>query len=95
MNPWIESVAALLVIAAGAGLGIAIGRRPAPWWFVGYLVPLATLLSIGATRRFERLYFTTPLSFWAEGRVQYLALAAAVQRHRQPVCSCRGRSPAA
>jgi hypothetical protein len=40
MNPWIETLGAILLAAFGAVLGWWFSRRPKPWGTSGYFLPL-------------------------------------------------------
>ena len=62
-----------------AVLGVLVGRRCArwrhPWWLVGYVVPLAIVISISLSRWFPWLELQWPFRWILAGRTEFALLA--------------------
>ncbi len=71
MNPWLETLGALLLAGLGALLGWWFSRLPKPWWTLGYFLPLALVMLIGSTRGYSALEFVPPMSWLVAGRTEF------------------------
>jgi predicted double-glycine peptidase len=77
MNPWLESIGVVLLGLLGAWLGRWCSRRPAPWWTLGYFVPLLLVVLVALPRWLESLTFVSPFCWLTAGRREYALLALA------------------
>lgn len=72
---WLETVG----VAGLAVLGVLVGRRCArwwhPWWLIGYVVPLAIVVSISLSRWFPWLELQLPFRWVLAGRTEFALLA--------------------
>jgi hypothetical protein len=75
MNPWLQALGALALIAAGAVAGLGSSRLRKPWWALGYLAPLVLICLIGLARRWDALAFHAPFSWAMSGRTEFVVLA--------------------
>jgi hypothetical protein len=75
MSPLIETAGVTLLALAGVALGRWFARRPAPWWFLGYLLPLAIITLIGLAHRFRPLELLAPFSWLMAGRTEFAVFA--------------------
>ncbi len=78
MNPWTETLAVTALAVFGALLGWGCSRLRAPWWGLGYLVPMSVVLvRVVVARRPE--WALHPLIAWQwTGRWAFAGAAAAV-----------------
>lgn len=74
-SAWLET----LGVAVLAVLGVLVGRRCArwrhPWWLIGYVVPLAIVVSISLSRWFPWLELRRPFRWVLAGRTEFALLA--------------------
>jgi predicted double-glycine peptidase len=71
MTPWLESLAVLLLAAAGMLLGAWFSRLHKPWWLLGYCLPLLLILIYATASRDPALAFTPPISWMMLGRAKF------------------------
>lgn len=74
MNLWLETVGAASFAFAGVLLGYFFSRLPKPYWILGYLIPLALILTYGIAIHFPALSFTPPISWMTLGRKKFAIL---------------------
>jgi predicted double-glycine peptidase len=73
MNPWVESLAVLLLAAGGMLVGAWFSRLPKPWWLFGYFLPLLVVISFDIANRCAALAFVPPVSWLMLGRNKFAA----------------------
>jgi hypothetical protein len=73
MNPWVESLAVLLLAAGGMLLGAWFSRLPRPWWLFGYFLPLSLVIVFDIANRHPSLSFVPPVSWLMLGRNKFAA----------------------
>ena len=78
MNPWLETTGVILIAVFGVLAGRACSRFRKPWWVLGYILPLVLIAMLAMLRFNNRLYFVSPFSWIATGRVRYVVLSLAV-----------------
>lgn len=71
MNPWLETVAVILLTLLGAGLGRICSRLPKPWWLLGYFIPFVIVVLVGLPRINRNLAFVPPISWLVSGRTLF------------------------
>jgi predicted double-glycine peptidase len=90
MNPWLETLGALLFAAIGALLGKWFSQLSGRRWIWGYAIASLPLLVIGFSRRIYSLLFIPPFSWLLAGRLPFaiagfaIALLISVLLHRCP-----------
>jgi hypothetical protein len=72
MTPWLETLGVCLLALLGYGLGRWISRWRKPFWLIGYILPLALIVVIAATRRYSVLEFIPPWSWLVAGRTEFV-----------------------
>lgn len=77
MNPWLETVFAALTALSGLYLGKAFVNLRRPWWFTGYLLPLAVIAAVVITGFNETIGFMPPSCWLATGRIKFVILSLA------------------
>ncbi len=77
MNPWFETVFAAIIALSGLYLGKAFANLQRPWWFAGYLLPLAVIAIVAITGFNETLGFLPPFCWFATGRIKFVTLSLA------------------
>jgi predicted double-glycine peptidase len=78
MNPWVETILALLACLLGVAFGRICASWKRPWWLLGYVAPLAVVIAYGVWVRSPELA-TTPLFSWILiGRWRYVLVGAGV-----------------
>jgi predicted double-glycine peptidase len=78
MNPWVETILALLACISGVAFGRICASWKRPWWLLGYLAPLAVVVAYAVWVRSPALA-TTPLFSWILiGQWRYLLVGAGV-----------------
>ena len=78
MNPWLETTGVILISVFGVFAGRACLRFQKPWWVLGYILPLALIAMLAMIRFNNTLYFVSPFSWIAVGRVRFVVLSLAV-----------------
>ncbi len=68
---WAEAVGVAILGGAGFLLGRWFSRRRAPWWTLGYFLPLALVIAVGLARHFPVLEFVRPFSWLLAGRWEF------------------------
>ena len=77
MDPWLETIAVVLVALLGIVLGKAFSRIRRPSWTLGYFVPLVLIAVLVAPRYANSLAFVPPF-YWFTGRIKFVILCLAV-----------------
>lgn len=67
MNLWAIAILALVCALTGVALGRWFSKLRYPFWVIGYLVPLAVVLTYALAYRFPILMFQPPFSWIAMG----------------------------
>jgi len=75
MNPWIELIGVIFLALVGAGVGVFFSRLRAPYWFIGYILPLVLVGMIGAAQHIACLNFIPPFSWLMSGQNEYMVFA--------------------
>lgn len=75
MNPWVESLAVLLLAAGGVLTGAWFSRLPKPWWIFGYFLPLTFVVLIDIANRNPALTFAPLLYGLLLGHSRFAAHA--------------------
>src|SRR5262245_53060525 len=70
-NPWLEAAVVVGLAFAGYLLGRYFSKRRAPWWVLGYLLPLLPILLFILGRRFPHWEFVPPISWLLAGRTEF------------------------
>jgi len=78
MNPWLETIGVILIAVFGVFAGRACSRFRKPWWVLGYILPLVLIAMLAMLRFNNTLYFVSPFSWIAAGRIRYVVLSLAV-----------------
>jgi hypothetical protein len=78
MNPWLETTGVVLIAVLGVFAGRACSRFRKPYWVLGYIVPSALIVMLAMVRFNYTLYFVSPFSWIAAGRVRFVILSLAV-----------------
>jgi len=78
MNPWLETIGAVLVAVLGILVGRVFSRFRRPCWTLGYFVPLALLAMLVIARCNGSLAFVAPFSWMMAGRTKFIILALVV-----------------
>lgn len=77
MNPWSETLVAAAGGIAGAFIGLRLAKSPKLWW-LGYTIPLAYILAIGAAARWPQTAALPLLAWSTMGRVRHLVAGFAI-----------------
>jgi hypothetical protein len=75
--PWLETVAVVLLAAAGVFAGARLSRLRRPWWLAGVVIPLAVVGAIGLARHEPRFASAPPIAWLVAGRRQFISIALA------------------
>jgi len=78
MNPWLETTGVILIAVFGVLAGRACSRFRKPYWVLGYILPSVLIAMLAMVRFNNTLYFVSPFSWIATGRVRYVVLSLAV-----------------
>ena len=78
MNPWLETTGVILIAVCGVFVGRACSRFRKPWWALGYILPSVLIVMLAMVRFNNALYFVTPFTWIAAGRVRFVVLSLAV-----------------
>jgi predicted double-glycine peptidase len=78
MNPWLETMGVVLIALFGVFAGRACSRFRKPWWVLGYILPSVLIAMLAMVRFNNTLYFVSPFSWIAVGRVRFVVLSLAV-----------------
>src|SRR4030042_6308866 len=78
MNPWLETTGVILIAVFGVFAGRAWSRFRKPWWVLGYILPSVLIAMLAMLRFNNALYFVSPFSWVAAGRVRYVVLCLGV-----------------
>src|SRR4051794_3786445 len=73
MNLWLGAGIALLCSVAGVALGWSLSRIRGPYWIIGYLIPLALILSYAVVSHVPTLMFVAPFSWFTMGLKKFAA----------------------
>jgi len=74
MNPWLETIGVALLAGAGWWLGRWFSKLPAPYWGVGWLVPLILVVLYALAIREPSFAFVPPVSWMMMGRTKYAVI---------------------
>jgi len=77
VNPWLETVFAAVTALSGLYLGKAFTNLRRPWWFTGYLLPLAVIAAVVITGFNETVCFMPPFCWLPTGRIKFVILSLA------------------
>lgn len=77
MNPWLETVFAAVTALSGLYLGKAFTNLRRPWWFTGYLLPLAVIAIVVITGFNETIAFLPPFCWLPTGRIKFVIISLA------------------
>ena len=78
MSPWLETTGVILIAVFGVVAGRACSRFRKPWWVLGYILPGVLIAMLAMVRFNNDLYFVSPFSLVAAGRVRFVILSLAV-----------------
>ena len=78
MNPWLETTGVVLIAVFGVFVGRAFSRFRKPYWVLGYILPGVLIAMLAMLRFNSNLYFISPFSWIAAGRIRYVVLSLAV-----------------
>lgn len=78
MNPWLETIAVIMVAALGILAGKLSSRFHKCWWMVGYFVGLFFIAMLAAARCNYSLSFIPPFSWFLAGRTRLVLAALAI-----------------
>ena len=78
MNPWVETTGVILIAVFGVFAGRACSRLRKHWWVLGYIVPGVLIAMLAMVRFNNALYFVSPFTWIAAGRVRFVVLSLAV-----------------
>jgi hypothetical protein len=78
MNPWLETAGVVLIAVFGIIAGRIFSRIRKPYWVLGYILPGVLIVMLAMVRFNSNLYFVSPFSWIAAGRVRYVVLSLAV-----------------
>jgi hypothetical protein len=97
MNPWVESLLAVLLAAGGVLVGAWFSRRR--YWYLGYVLPLTIIVAYTVASRVPALGFVPPFSWMLLGRGQLAVMGlVATMVLTAPMLKLprrRGRNPVA
>ena len=72
MNPSLETLIATTGAVLGAIIGLRLSKSRRLWW-LGYVVPLAYILALGAAARWPQTAALPFMAWSVLGRIRYLA----------------------
>ena len=78
MNPWLETMCVILIAVFGVFAGRVCSRFRKTWWVLGYILPSVLIAMLAMVRFNNTLYFVSPFSWIAVGRIRYVVLSLAV-----------------
>jgi len=78
MNPWLETTGVVLIAVFGVFAGRVFSRFRKPYWVLGYILPGLLIAMLAMLRFNNTLYFISPFSWIAAGRVRYVVLSLTV-----------------
>ncbi len=78
MNPWLETIAVILLALMGVYLGRLFSTLRRPYWPLGYFLPLALIVMLIVSRANNTLGFLPPFCWIAAGRIKCVILSLAV-----------------
>lgn len=78
MNPWLETAGVILIAVFGVIAGRIFSRFRRPYWVLGYILPGILILMLAMVRFNYTLYFVTPFTWIAAGRIRFVVLSLAV-----------------
>ena len=78
MNPWLETTGVVQIAVFGVIAGRIFSRFRKPYWVLGYILPGVLIAMLAMVRFNSNLYFVSPFSWIAVGRVRYVVLSLAV-----------------
>ena len=78
MNPWLETTGVILIAVFGVIAGRIFSRFRKPYWVLGHILPGVLIAMLAMVRFNSDLYFVSPFSWIAVGRVRYVVLSLAV-----------------
>ena len=78
MNPWLETTGVILIAVFGVFAGRACSRLRKHWWVLGYILPGVLIAMLAMVRFNNALYFVSPFTWIAAGRVRFVVLSLAV-----------------
>jgi len=78
MNPWLETVGVVLVIALSILIGKVFSGFRKPYWMLGYFFPCVLIATLVMARFYNEFYFIRPFSWITAGRFRYVILSLAV-----------------
>jgi len=78
MNPWFETTGVILIAVLGVIAGRVFSRFRRPYWVLGYILPGVLITMLAMVRFNSNLYFVSPFSWIAVGRIRYVVLSLAV-----------------
>ncbi|MHC4204950.1 MAG: cysteine peptidase family C39 domain-containing protein, partial [Planctomycetota bacterium] len=74
----LETTGVILIAVFGVIAGRAFSRFGKPYWVLGYILPGVLIAMLAMVRFNSNLYFVSPFSWIAVGRVRYVVLSLAV-----------------
>ena len=78
MNPWLETTGVILIAVFGVIAGRAFSRFRKSYWMLGYILPGVLIAMLAMVRFNNTLYFVSPFSWIAAGRIRFVVLSLAV-----------------
>ena len=78
MNPWLETTGVILIAVFGVFAGRFFSRFRKLWWVLGYILPGVLIAMLAMIRFNNALYFVSPFTWIAAGRVRFVVLSLAV-----------------
>jgi len=77
MNPLIETVVVVALAALGFLAGHMFSRLRKPYWLIGYVPPLALILTVAMPKWVYALIFVAPFSWVTAGRREFVVFSVA------------------
>jgi predicted double-glycine peptidase len=74
LSPWFETVAVVLLAAAGVLLGRWFSSLPKPYWTFGYFIPLTLIVIYGVASKNPALALDPPISWMMMGRNKFAVI---------------------
>jgi len=78
MNPWLETTGVILIAVFGVVVGRVFSSFRKPYWVLGHILPGVLIAMLAMVRFNSDLYFVSPFSWIAVGRIRYVVLSLAV-----------------